>query len=78
MNYKEMLEAAKSHRVTHPIYTVMESDDNKPFWITFCEGCGYWHSKDGAALSDEEFQNNLQTGITDNPALEEGWEIVNE
>jgi hypothetical protein len=75
MNYKEMLEAAKSHRVTHPS---MESDDNKPFWITFCEGCGYWHSKDGTALSDEEFQNDLQTGITDNPALEEGWEIVNE
>lgn len=74
MNYKEMLEAAKSHRVTHPL--MQEAD--KDSWVTFCEGCGCWYNASGEALADENFQIGLQEAITDNPALEEGWEIVNE
>lgn len=74
MNYKEMLEAAKSHRVTHPL--MQEAD--KGFWVTFCEGCKCWHNSSGEALADEYFQIDLQEAITDNPALEENWEIVKE
>lgn len=74
MNYKEMLEAAKSHRVTHPL--MQEAD--KGFWVIFCEWCGYWHNASGEALTDEDFQIDLQEAITDNPALEENWEIVKE